>query len=401
VKILFITQLLPYPPRTGGKVKTFNILKLLAKQHQIHLVTFHDRKSGQTHARQLEKLLNIKVKSFYRPLVTAPSKKIKTVAFKSLFSTKPFRVYKYFSQTAADYLNKISQKQQFDIIYLDHNTSCQYLSFINQSKNSKVIYDEHNINSLAMLRLAKFPRKNFFMRGFMLYDALKNYYFERKIVQQVDYIYSISSPDRQKLIKRGANPKTTKVLPVPFKTKPQFKYSNSKPTILIVGLMSWAPNKMGIIWFCQSVYPLIKQALPKIKLILVGPRPEKVILTIARRDPSITVTNEVKSIKPYYKQANLLAAPIPFGSGIRIKILHALAAGMPVVSNPIGAEGINPKNKNGILVTPYHSKKFAQAIIKVIKQKSLANQLSHQGIQTINQHYSSNQALKILSLLNA
>src|SRR3990167_9394234 len=114
MKILFTTQLLPYPPHIGGTYKTFAILKLLAKKHKIQVVTFHDKKDGRKDAKRLEEILRIKVKSFFRPVVTAPSKEIKHIALRSLLSKKPFRVYKYFDKRAVKYLQSITKKEKFD-----------------------------------------------------------------------------------------------------------------------------------------------------------------------------------------------------------------------------------------------------------------------------------------------
>jgi|GEM_PF-5410984 polysaccharide biosynthesis protein PslH len=396
MKILFITQLLPYPPYTGGKCKTFSILKILAKSHQVHLVTFHTRKIDLEQIKKLEALLNIKVKSFFHPLVTAPSKDIKFTAFKSIFSNKPFRVYKYFHLPMAQYLSNLTQKIRFDQFHLDHNTSIQYLPNLNNSSQNSVFYHEHNINSIAMLRMFRYSRRHPISRLFILLDALKNYFYEKRIVKEVPKILAISPTDRQLLIKRGALKKSTQVLPTPFTPKPLFKYSTSSPTIIIIGLMSWAPNKIGTLWFGNYVYPIIKQSIPNCKLFIIGPNPCRNIFNLEQTDPSITVTDKVDSLDPYYQKANLLVAPIPFGSGIRIKILHALASGVPIVSTPIGAEGINPRKKNGVIIAPYQTQPFAKAVIKLMSNKKNSLKLSQQGLNLIKNYYSENQSSKIL-----
>jgi len=294
----------------------------------------------------------------------------------------------------ANYLTNISQKNSFDLIHLDHNTALQYLNFIYR-RQATVVYDEADINSLAMYRLAKFPRKNFFMRFFMLYDALKNYFYEKRLVKSVNYIFTVSNHDKKILLKRGAQPDRIFTLPISFKTNNLFTPFQKQPTILIVGLMSWSPNKMGILWFVNQVYPIIKQKLPKIKLLIVGAQPEKEILAL-QKDPTITVTGEVPSIKPFYQQANLMVAPILFGSGIRVKILHSLAAGVPVVSTPIGAEGIKPTQNNGIVISKTKPSLMAKKIIQIIQQPKLAQQLSLKGISFIKTYYSNSSAQKIL-----
>lgn len=396
MKILFLTQLLPYPAHTGGTYKTYSILSLLAKKHSIHVVTFNDKKYGQKDARKLEKFLKIKVKSFYRPVVTKPNKDIKHIAMLSLFSKKPYRVYKYFDKRALKYLLRKTKSVKFDLIYIDHNTSFQYLPFIHRLPKTKIVFDEHNINSLAMWRNFKETKRRLHVRVFSLIDVVKNYLYEGKIAKSVDFFLCISVKDKNYFIKRGANPKTTKVLPVPFKTKKNFQPDQKQQTILFAGLMSWAPNKFGVLWFSKKVYPIIKNKIPNIRLFLVGPRPEKEIHSLAKSDRSITVTGEVPSLSPYYKKTSVFVAPTFSGSGLRIKIPNALASGIPVVTTSLGAEGLIKKVKSGVLIADNETD-FSEAIIKLIKDKKLARKLSVQGVNYVKKYYSQKASERVIN----
>jgi len=394
MNILFITQLLPYPTTSGGQFKTFSILKTLAKTNKIHLVTFHDKNLKAKNAKKLEKLLKIKVKSFYWPVISTESKKLFIKAILSIFSPKPFRTCKYFSTKTANYLKKISKQNHFDIIYFDHTSSFQYLSFINKTSNTKVIYDEHNINSIAMWRKAKSkltPHKFIF---FAL-DALKYYFYEKKVIKKSDHIFCISKNDLEILIKRGSSKNNLSVLPIPIKTNNLYK-TKHKPNILFIGLMSWAPNIHGFWWFYESIYPKIKEKIPNITLTIVGPRPNKKLLNLNKIDKSVTITGQVPFLTPYYKKASVFIAPILTGGGIRIKIINSLAAGIPTTSTTIGTEGIPYQNNKNILIadTP---KQFASTIIKIINNKKLAQKLSQNGIRLIKNHYSEKQTQKALN----
>jgi glycosyltransferase involved in cell wall biosynthesis len=257
-----------------------------------------------------------------------------------------------------------------------------------------VIYDEQNIDSVAMFRNALEKQQTPLIRAFSLLDAYKNYLYEKKIVRSVDGIFSISDHDRLLLLQRGASSDTTCTLPVPMIPKKIYRFPK-QPTIIIVGLLSWAPNKFGILWFYDQVYPIIKSRLPDTTLLLVGLRPGKELLNLAR-DPSVIVTGEVPSITPYYQQASVLVAPILAGGGIRIKILHALAAGVPVVSTKMGAEGIKAINGKHFFIANTE-KKLAAQIIKVLTDKKVAQTLSFNGLQFIGKYYNEKKAEKILA----
>jgi len=395
-KILFITQLLPYPPYSGGKLKTFKILKILAQKYHLQVICFHDQKHHQKNAQKLSTLLNIKVKSFHWPVISKANKKLIIKAVASLFSLKPFRVYKYFNPKLAKYITKLTSQHNFNIIYLDHNTSYQYLKYINKSTNSKVIYDEHNLDYLAMQRTAK-HQINPLKKIFFYYDSLKLYLYEKSMLKKLDLIFCISQTDLINLKKLGAQPSQLKHLPVPFKPNNQFQFHRSKSTILFVGLMSWEPNIKAFWWFYKKIFPLIKQKLPSVKLIVIGPLPSKKLLCQATTDNSLQVTGQVPTLISYYKKANALVAPILFGGGIRLKILHALAHGIPTISTTIGAEGINPKS----LLIANTKEDFAKKTIKILTQPKLAKQFSQAGLTTIKTNYSQVKTSRALNLIES
>ncbi|MFC1654068.1 glycosyltransferase family 4 protein [Patescibacteria group bacterium] len=165
---------------------------------------------------------------------------------------------------------------------------------------------------------------------------------------------------------------------------------------MIVGLMSWAPNKFGILWFCQKVYPLLRSKIPNLKLSLVGPNPEEDILSLDGKN-GITVYGEVESLDSYYKRASVLVAPIFSGSGVRIKILHALSFGVPVLSTKIGAEGMKTDNRSGVIISDSSPIIFAENILKILNSKKESNRLSRDGIKYINKHYSDSESERIIN----
>lgn len=393
MKILFITQFLPYYPDTGGKIKTWGILKILSKKHQVFLVSFVDKKEDLVYEKKLREIC-FGVKTFVQPIITQAHRDLKIKAFLSLFSLKPFRAFKHYSKEMEEFIRKISKKQSFDVIYVDHDVMIQYLGAVSTQNKALVIYDEHNISSLAAWRNFLIE-KNPIDRLAYLLETTKWYFYEQKYFSHFNHIFAISPVDRKRLIKRGIISKKITFLPIPIKTKPIFKFNPKEKNILFIGLMSWKPNEDGFWWFYKKIFPKIKKEIPGVRLTVIGAYPSKLMKEIAKIDDNLEILGYVKSLRPYLKKALVFIVPIRSGGGIRIKILDAFSKGIPVVSTTIGAEGIGVRNKREILIAD-NPEKFAKAVAKVLQDKELAQSLSLRGINFVKENYNEKKTREVL-----
>lgn len=387
MKILYITQLLPYPLDTGGKIKTYKTIKLLAKNHQIHLVCFVPKPSDLKYKKELEKLCK-KVMVFVSPLVRARYKDILGKVFLNLFSLTPFIFYRYFNFKMEQYINTILKKEKFDAIHIDHLNIAQYLP---KEKNCLWVLEEHNIESQGKFSIAKKERFPFNLVFF--WEAVRLWLMEKKWFKEFDYILAISDRDKGTMIRKGVRENYVFVLPTPMKVKNLFSWGNKN--ILFVGLLSWWPNKDGFYWFYEKVFPLIKNKIPDVKFTVVGDGAREKMKNYAKKDSSLHLVGYVKDIKPFLKNAGVFIIPLRMGSGVRIKALTAMAAGIPVVSTFKGVEGISLSHNKKVLIAD-RPEVFAEKIIKVIKEKKLAYFLSRNGQEFIKRSYSQNLTEKIL-----
>jgi glycosyltransferase involved in cell wall biosynthesis len=391
MKILFITQFLPYPPDTGGKIKTFQTLKLLAKKHQVYLISFVDKKKDlQWEAALLKYCYGMK--TFVAPIITANHHSLKTKALKGFFNPLPFRVQKYFLPTVADYIKKITAKEKFDVVHIDHETSVQYLPFVKDYQNKLKVYDEHNISSEGVWGYFKYE-SNLIKKTAYFIEAVKYWFYEKQFYYLFDKILAISDNDRQKIIRAAASQDKVFTFPVPCQIK-NYYYFGAK-NILFVGLLSWWPNKDGILWFYHKIYPKIKQSDPQVRLQIIGANPDTKIKEIAAADSSVEVLGYVRNLDKYYKKAGVFISPIRAGAGIRIKILQALSAGIPVVSTHTGATGLNLQAGEEILYAD-NENLFAESVLKLLKTKQLSEKLSRKGIDFLKKNYSRQKAAKLL-----
>ena len=396
MKILFITQFLPYYPDTGGKIKSWEILKILCRKNKVWLVCFVDKKENNVYENEVKKIC-WEVKTFFQPIITKAYQSLKYKAFLSLFSLKPFRVYKHHSSEFIKYLQEIVKKNDFDIIYIDHDVMYQYLDYI-QKKGKLLIFDQHNISSQASWRNFLIE-KNLIGKAAYFLETIKWHFYEKKYLKYFDHIFTISEIDKNKLISSGVKKEKIEFLPIPLKIKKLFKFNSKTKNILFVGLMSWKPNEDGFWWFYKKVYPLIKESIKDITLTVIGAYPSKKIINESKKDKSLKVLGYVKDIDNFYKKASVFVVPIRSGGGIRIKILKGLSYGLPIVSTTIGAEGLKLLNNSEILLADDPGD-FAHKVIDFMTDPFLAETISRNGIKFIERNYSYPNAKNVLAVLN-
>lgn len=388
MKILYITQLLPYPLDTGGKIKTYKTIQLLSKHHQIYLVCFVAKASGLRYKKELEKLCQ-KVKVFVWPLTSARYKKILNKVFLNFFSLTPFIFYRYFNPKMKQFINDLLKKEKFEAIHVDHLNMFQYLP---KKKNCPWVLEEHNIESQGKFSIAQ--KEKFPFNLVFFWEAVRLWLQEKNWFRRFDYILAISEKDKKTILRRGGKKKRVLVLPTPMKAKNLFLWG--KKNILFIGLLSWWPNKDGFYWFYQKVFPLIKNKMPRVKFIVVGAEARRRMKDHAEKDPCLQLAGYVKDIKPFLKKAGVFIIPLRMGSGIRIKALSAMKAGIPIVSTRKGTEGLPVLDNKEVLLAD-NPGNFAKAVVNILGDCQLAKKISKNSLEFIRKKYNKKRALKILN----
>jgi glycosyltransferase involved in cell wall biosynthesis len=394
MRILFLTQLFPYPQDNGGKVKTLKVLKILKKLgHEIFLVCFADQKK---YLRYKTRLVDVcwRTKIFHHPVVTKSHKQLLLKGFFSLFSDKPFAVYKYYHQGMAAFLEKVSRKNNFDLVYIDHLHLAQYLDCLRIKKGALFTYDEHNISSEVSWSNFRISKGVIEKLAYFL-ESVKWEAYEKRYLPLFGKILAISEKDRSELTSKGLDPKKIFFLPLPVETEPLFTYQEEEKRILFIGLMSWKPNRDGFWWFYKEIFPGVLERFPQVKLTVIGANPSLKVKRVAREDKNLEVLGYVQEIEKFVKKTSVFIVPIRSGGGVKVKILTALSFGLPVVSTRIGAEGIKVGDGREALLadTP---QAFVRAVGKVLKNKKLAERLSRRGMGLIKRYYNQKEVVKIL-----
>lgn len=376
MRVLLLTQVLPYPPDSGPKVKTYYVLKYLAQQHDVTLVSFVRESDKPEYVEHLQTLCE---RVITVPMTRSKSRDLRFLG-QSLMTGQPWMMLRDERQEMRKTLADLAAETTFDVVHADQTNMGQYaLPF---TKSHKVL-DLHNALWMLYKRLAETtpltsPMKYILSRDWRL---LKQY--EGWLCRQFDAVTAVSEEDRALLIEAGAQEDIT-VIPIAIDTDEQAQIARrpSTPHIVHIGTMYWPPNIDGINWFLDEIYPLVKQQVPDVRCTLIGARPPASIIERAHHDRTLTVTGYVEDPLPFLEDSSMMVVPLRAGGGMRVKILNALSQGIPMVSTTLGCEGINVTNNKDILVAD-DAESFAAATVRLLLEAEVNKRLTFEGRQTV------------------
>jgi glycosyltransferase involved in cell wall biosynthesis len=171
----------------------------------------------------------------------------------------------------------------------------------------------------------------------------------------------------------------------PKQVSPVVHRNGDVPTVLHLGTMFWPPNIAGVLWFAREVLPLIHEQLPTARLVVVGKNPPPAVQALAK-DPRIRVTGYVADPAPYLEAADAFIVPLHAAGGMRVKILDAWLWKLPIISTTIGAEGIDCRDGENILIAD-DTFAFAQATLRLLTDLDLNQRVRANGRTWVEAHY--------------
>jgi glycosyltransferase involved in cell wall biosynthesis len=379
MNVLLLTQVLPYPPDSGPKVKTWNVLKYLAQHHAVTLVSFV-RGDQSDEVRHLER--------YCQAVYTVPMGRgaIRDAWYMGLsfLTGQPFMMLRDDRKVMRDLVDRLSAEQDFDVVHADQLNMAQYAARVSGAFK---VFDAHNALWLLYKRLWETMRPG--LRKLLLgrdWRLLKEY--EGRVCRQFDAVLAVSQEDKTVLGEAAGQELDIHVIPIAIDTD-EVTVIEREPDpshILHIGTMYWPPNIDGVLWFAHEVYPLIRQQRPDVCFDIVGARPPQEIVALDGDCTGINVTGYVADPAPYLQWAALMVVPLRAGGGMRVKILNAMAQGIPIVSTTLGYEGIAVTPGKELLGsdTP---EALAAAVLRLLDEPELARQLSANGRRLAEEKY--------------
>lgn len=398
MRILFLTQIVPYPPDAGPKVKTWHVLRYLVESgHQVILATFV-RDEERPHLRVLEELC--------AEVHAIPIRRSRLAdigyLLRSNLTGRPFLIERDDSRPMREAIRQIIADAPVDVIHADQLTMTQFayddpqLSQPVQHGHQRpyLIFDAHN----AVWTIVDRTRMNvpWVLKPVLALETSRVKRYEGQLLQAFDTTLAVTDPDELALLeavhKASTDPQSLReritVIPIAvdcLALQPLQRAPDSY-NIVTLGTLHYPPNADGIRWFMREVYPKIRQAISQATLTIIGKNPPRDFIQVAEHDPSITLTGYVPDLAPSLEQSAVMVVPVRAGGGMRVRILEAFARGMPVVTTTMGLEGIQATPGHDVLVED-EPEAFSKAVITLLRDPEAQQRLALNGRRLAEARY--------------
>jgi polysaccharide biosynthesis protein PslH len=379
MKILWVKSDFLHPTTKGGQIRTLEILRRIRTRHEIHYVAF-TRDSG---AEALERSSEYCHRAFPVPLQVP---KHGTLGFygqllKGLFSSKPVAVLRYRSPEMQRTITALRALEHYDAIVCDFLFAAPNIRDL-----SGTVLFQHNVETMIWRRhtdvTVDTARKLYFRL-----QTKRMFAYEETVSRAVQHVITVSQVDAQLMKKLFGITDVSHVatgVDVNYFSAPA--PSSSAAGLIFLGSMDWLPNIDAIKYFTADILPLIRHRHPEVSLAIVGREPSAEINEIAARDRHIHVTGTVADVRPHLWSSQVSIVPLRIGGGSRLKIYESMAAGIPVVSTTVGAEGltVHPPHDIRIADTP---KDFAAECIQLLENVRDRRSLADAARRLVNERF--------------
>jgi polysaccharide biosynthesis protein PslH len=383
LKILWIKTEFLHPVDKGGKIRTYNMLRELKRDHEITYLTLDDGSADQS-ARE-------SANEYCQEWISIPhSQREKfSVGFyaelaSNLFATAPYAVQKYYSRKMYDRIRELVAERNYDVLV------CDFLApALNVPENlpCPAILFQHNVEAIIWKRHYEVQQQPL-KKAYLKTQWRKMVKFEQQACLRFDSVISVSREDSETMQNDYG---IAKVFDVPTGVDTEFfqpteKIQSDPMNLVFTGSMDWLPNEDGIRYFTERVMPKVRATLPNVTLTVVGRNPYPSLVELSKRDPSIIVTGRVDDVRPYMEKASAYVVPLRVGGGTRLKIYEAMAMEKPIISTSIGAEGL-PLTDGEHLLLADTPEKFAEAVVRVLSEPALAKKLSSKAATEVREKF--------------
>lgn len=384
-RVLYLTQVLPYPLNTGARVRQYYVLRYLARQHQVTLVSFVRDDDKPEHVAHLRTVCHA---VHTAPMVRSPWRDIRA-ALTGVLTRIPIVIARDEMASMQQTLARLMASESFDIVHADQVSMSRY-GLLGQG--SRRVLDLHNAMYLVTERLAA-HETNPLKRAIYRREARALAQYEAKLCARYDQVTFVTDEDRQLIeqqIERwGVHLPDRRLTTIPICIDPADKLPvqpvAQPQRITAMGVMFWPPNAEGVLWFAQEIWPRIHAQQPHLTFTVVGKNPPD-YLTQLHGTPGIEVLGYVPDVATLLAETAAFVVPLRAGGGMRVKILDTWSWGLPIVSTSIGAEGIEIRDGENILIAD-EPEAFSAAVLRAATDRELNQRLRVNGRRWVEEKY--------------
>jgi polysaccharide biosynthesis protein PslH len=380
VRILWLKTELLHPVDKGGKIRTYNMLKELKRDHFIVYMSLDDG-SADSAARE-------QAYEYCHDLVCVPFQQREKFSsgfyaelLINLASRFPYAIKKYESASMRSEISeRVNRSDFFDVVI------CDFLApaiNVPRDLSCPTILFQHNVEAMIWKRHFE-VQNNQLKKIYLRQQWRKMERFEREMCRRFDTVIAVSKDDCEQMRNEYG---VDNVFEVPTGVDTDFFTPSGKEVVeprnvVFTGSMDWLPNEDAIRYYTDQILPLIRRSLPDVTLTVVGRNPYPGLLELSQKDPSIVVTGRVEDVRPYMERAAAYVVPLRIGGGTRLKIYEGMAMEKAIVSTSVGAEGLPVTDGKEIFIadTP---ETFAVAVVNLLTSPALAKEVGQQARRTV------------------
>ncbi len=383
MKILFLTNRIPYPLNDGGNIATFQVADGLAlKGHEVHIAALNTRK----HHMDIEQLPS----QVAWHCVDIDTRLTMPGLAGGFFSTFPYNVKRFRSAEYSQMLKNLQGKDSFDIIQIEGIYMGMYVAEIRNLTNAPVILRSHNVEHRIWEGQYR-SEKSILQRLYLKNLVPKIRKFEEQRIHEFDGIIAITEVDEKWYRQQGYK---GKILSIPAgvqvarlsTVREKEQNTGRSKKVAFIGSLEWIPNLDGVRWFLNETWPHILKAWPDAEFHLAGKGAPQEIS--GWKIKGLKFHGTVHDAKEFITACDVFVVPLRSGSGMRLKILEAMSLGMPVVSTRSGAEGIPVTQKENIWIAD-EPLEISKAVRYLFENQEFANKMGEQGAEFVRKNFES------------
>lgn len=392
MKILFISEQLPYPLDTGGNIRTFHVLKALSSQHRVTLLAASETPIAQPEIEPIRRLgVEVRVARVARRSALHHARSLML----ALSGRLPFLMARHFRTEMCQAIRAAfkgtseghaprAHADSYDVVHFSHLDAAIYMPDV--PKGVLRVLDEHNVVTNQVRTTLKHETRHW--RRFILRRDLPQLRrFETATCNAMDMTIACSTTDAKALRAMGANC-SLKVMPNGVDLG-YFQPRSARPRsseLVFVGTMDYDPCEKAVYYFCSKILPLIRREIGFVRFVVVGRNPSRRLRAMAEDDLDVVLTGRVPDVRPFVQRADVFVVPLLSGSGTRLKILEAMAMGVPIVTTSIGVEGIRAVNGEHLLIVDSPAT-FARGVVQIMRDPALARKLATNARTVVEREY--------------
>lgn len=381
MKILWVKHGKLLPVDAGGKIRTYNILRHLASRHDVTLISSYSGRQDPSYERELREHFPKSI-----AICTGAPEDSDGIVKQGLHcvvragSFVPYAVSKFTTREVRRIAKEKLDSGKFDVAV------CDFLAVSNnfpRQLNTPTVLFQHNVEASIWQRQAE-CEKQWLKKLLFTVEAAKMRRYEGEQIKRFHHVVAVSEIDRK--LMANVDSRNITVVPTGVDLQ-QFRAAENSQAfdheVLFLGSMDWEANVDAVIYFCEKIWPRVLSNVPDAKFRIVGRNPHPSVKKLACG--SVEVTGTVPSVIEYLKKAAVVVVPLRIGGGTRLKIYEAMAMGKPIVSTPIGAEGLDVHDGEDIILSE-NPADFARHVVVLLCDETNRARLSKAAMQTASQY---------------